>query len=275
MVQMGTVWDRTTAAASTLLGAIMPIAIVLVFLPISVQLSLRPLLEKSVAVEKFGVLAICWAIELLGTLAIIVLSLGATNRTSEALRTALRRWPVVIGVMLALIVVAGLAAVPMWVAMRMSGMDMAAIEAGHATPPSAITPGIALFLLLYMLVYLVVLLWATARLLVIEPVILAERHGLGAIKRAFTLTHGLTWRIVGVILLYGIVASIAALAAETVFGSILRLIAPDDGDIGIATVITAVIVAAISAAFKVLAAIFVAQLYLAVADRIERLAEPS
>ena len=273
MVQMSTIWDRTVAFASTALASILPIAVLLLFLPISIQLAITPVLEKQALAARIIPMVIFWVIELLGTLSIIVLALGATIRPGEATRAALTRLLPAIGVFVVLGIILGLAAMPLGIGMRMAGIDMAALRAGHADATS-MTPGIALLMVLYALVYIGLILWATARLLVIEPVILAERRGIGAIKRSFGLTRGLTWRIIGVLLLYAIVSTIAVLAAQTVFGSILRLIAPDDGDIGVASVITAIIVAAVSAGFKVLAAIFVAKLYVGINEAAERVAEP-
>ena len=263
MVQMSTVWDRTTAFASAALGAIIPIAVVLIFLPVSIQVSLQTLLLKVGVAPRLAVLLLFWAIELLGTLAIIVLALGATQRAGEAFRAALARLVPTIGVFVVLGIAAGLLAAPIGIALAMTGVRFDAMQADMM--PSSMTPAIGLFVILYALVYIVLILWATARLLLIEPVILAERRGLGAISRAIAMTRGLTWKIIGVLLLYAIVSTVAVLAAQTVFGSILGLIAPDnDGDIGIATVITAIVVAAVSTGFKVIAAIFVAKLYMAV-----------
>ena len=273
MVQMSTIWDRTVAFASTALASIMPIAVLLLFLPISIQLAITPVLEKQAVAARLIPMILFWVVQLLGTLSIIVLALGATLRPGDATRAALARLLPAIGVFVVLGILIGLAAVPLGIGMRMAGIDMAALRSGHPDATS-MTPGIALLMVLYALVYIVLILWATARLLVIEPVILAERRGIGAIKRAFGLTRGLTWRIIGVLLLYAIVSTIAVLAAQTVFGSILRLIAPDDGDIGVAGVITAIIVAAVSAGFKVLAAIFVAKLYVGIGEAAERVAEP-
>ena len=273
MVQMSTIWDRTVAFASTALASIMPIAVLLLFLPISIQLAITPVLEKQAVAARLIPMILFWVFQLLGTLSIIVLALGATLRPGEAARAALARLLPAIGVFVVLGILIGLAAVPLGIGMRMAGIDMAALRSGHPDATS-MTPGIALLMVFYALIYIALILWATARLLVIEPVILAERRGIGAIKRAFGLTRGLTWRIIGVLLLYAIVSTIAVLAAQTVFGSILRLIAPDDGDIGVAGVITAIIVAAVSAGFKVLAAIFVAKLYVGIGEAAERVAEP-
>jgi len=271
-VHMSSVWDRTTAFASAALGRIMPVALLLLFVPISIQLAIAPVVAKEDMATRFVVMAVFWVVELLGTLSIMMLALGAAATPGAATGGALARLGTAVATFILLFVAAGILAIPMGIGVAMSGMDMAALRAGQATA-SQITPGVALFLLLYGIAYVVIVLWLTARLLVIEPVILAERRGPGAIPRAFAMTRGLALRIVGVLILYAIVATVAVLAAETVFGSILKLVAPDEGDIGVASVITAVIVGAVSTAFKVVAAIFVAKLYLAIGEAAERMVE--
>lgn len=273
MVQMSTVWDRTTAFASSALGAIMPIALVLLFVPVSVQLAVTPLLVKQALSVRVVVMALFWAVELLGTLSVMVLALGATLRPGEAVRAALPRLGPTIAIFILFLIVIGVLSVPFGIAIAGAGVDMAQLQAGNAAGAGNLGMGAALFILGYGLFLVILGFWLTARLLVIEPVILAERRGIGAITRAFRLTKGLALRIVGVLILYAIVATIAVLAAQTVFGSIFALIAPDDGSIGIATVLTAVVVAGVSTAFKVIAAVFVAKLYMAIVEAHERTAE--
>jgi hypothetical protein len=274
MVQMSTVWDRTTAFAGSALGAIMPIALVLLFVPVSIQLAIAPLLAKQASVGSV-VTILFWAVELLGTLSLIVLALGATLRPGEAVRAALARLGPAIGIFILLFIAAGILMVPIIAVVEHAGIDMAQLQAGNTAGMGNIGAAGGWFLLLYVLILIVVGVWISARLLVIEPVILAERRGAGAIGRAFRLTRGLALRLVGVLILYAIVATVAIKAAQMVFGSIFALIAPNDGDIGLATVLTSIIVAAVSTAFKVVAAIFVAKLYQAIADAHEQAAEPA
>ncbi|HEU4960468.1 MAG TPA: hypothetical protein VFT56_08675 [Sphingomonas sp.] len=271
-VQMSSVWDRTTAFVSAALGRILPVALLLLFVPISIQLAIAPVVAKEDVATRFVVMVVFWVVELLGTLTIMALALGAAAAPGAAARAALARLGTAVAIFILLFVAAGILAAPMGVGMAMSGVDVAMLRAGRADV-SHISAGVGLFVGLYAIAYVVVILWATARLLVIEPVILAERRGIGAIGRAFAMTRGLALRIVGVLILYAIVATIAVLAAQTVFGSILKLLAPDDGDIGVASVITAVIVGAVSTAFKVVAAAFVAKLYQAIGEAAERVPE--
>jgi len=275
MVQMSTVWDRTTAFASAAIGAIMPIALILLFLPVSIQLAIAPLLLKQTLAVRVVVTALFWAVELLGTLSLIVLALGATLRPGEAVRAALARLGPTIAIFILFFIVLAILCVPFGAVIAAAGMNLTQLQTGDPVGAGNLTAGGAWFLLLYALALVVFGFWITARLLVIEPVILAERRGIGAIPRAFTLTRGLALRLVGVLILYAIVATIAVLAAQMVFGSIFALAAPNDGDIGLATVLTSIVVAAVSAGFKVVAAIFVAKLYQTIGEAHERAAEPA
>ena len=75
----------------------------------------------------------------------------------------------------------------------------------------------------------------------------------------------MTWRLIGIVILYFAVSQVAGLAAKTVFGTGFRLAGGGAaGTIGVGTVLTAIIVAAISAVFSTLAAVFAAKLYVAV-----------
>jgi len=273
MVQMSTVWDRTTAFIASAMASVLPIAIALLFVPIALELVLQPALLTGDALVRAVVTLVLAAAQLTGTLALIVLVLGATLHAGEAARAALARLLVVIGILILLGMIGALVAVPMGIGLAASGINVAALRTGTAGAPS-ISPGLALFLVLYAIAYVVFVVWATARLIVIEPVILAERRGVGAIGRAFALTRGLTWRIVGVLILYAVVATVAILAAREVFGALFGLIAGGDGAITVASVLTAIVVAVVSAGFKTVAAVFVGKLYQAIGEAREGHSEP-
>lgn len=270
MVQMSTVWDRTTAFAGAALGAIVPIALALLFVPVSIQLAITPLVAKQAPAVQVVVMFVFWIVELLGTLSLIALVLGGMARPAEAVRAALGRLGPAVAIFILLGILVGIASIPFALVMHKAGMNMTLLKAGDVAGMGTLGAGSAWFLLVYALVVVVVGIWITARLLVIEPVILAERRGIGAIAHAFRLTRGLALKIVGVLILYSIVATIAVWAAQAVFGSVFALIASNDGDIGIATVLTAIVVAAVSTAFKVIAALFIARLYQAIGEGDQR-----
>src|SRR3546814_18266146 len=83
--------------------------------------------------------------------------------------------------------------------------------------------GLKLFVGLYSRALVIVVLWGMARLLPLNSVVVAERRGVGAIRRAFGLTRGLALRIVGVVILFFDVWGVSAMAATTVLGPIFQI----------------------------------------------------
>ena len=273
MVQMSTVWDRTTAFAAGAIAAILPVALLLLFLPIAIQVALTPLLVAQSLPVRIVVMALFWAIELSGTLSLMALALSATPRPGDAVRAAMLRLGPTIAIFIFLLVVAGLLIIPIHLVMAGAGIDFASLHAGHAIGIGNMTAAGAWFILGYGLLLIIAGIWVTARLLVIEPVILVERRGIGAVMQAFRLTRGLALRIIGALILYGLVSTVAILAVQTVCGSIFVLVAPADSGLSLAAVLTSIAVAAVSTAFKVIAAIFIAKLYIAVDETRGRTAE--
>ncbi|RYY41946.1 MAG: hypothetical protein EOP59_11150 [Sphingomonadales bacterium] len=115
-----------------------------------------------------------------------------------------------------------------------------------------------------MIVLAALLLWIAARLMVTTPVIVREGRWLSALRQSWKLTRGMTWRIIGVILLFALISWVSILAANTVFGSVFALIAGGDrAGVSLAGVLTSIVVAAVQTGFTVLVPAFTAKLYLA------------
>lgn len=263
MVSMGTVWDRTAEFLSDNLGTVLPIALGAIFVPAAVSGSLAELQRGAAPGLAFGLglasllLAI---VTFWGQLAITALTLDPSAGRG-AMGIAAQRLPAALLVMISLFVALFLLAIPAGIIMALSGADLSGTATG-AMP--SVPPAAALWVLLYVLVLLPVLLWLTARLAVLLPVIVGERAMFGAIPRSWSLTRGSALKIVGVLILYGIVATVAYLAATTTFGAIITLIAGrgEDG-LSLATVLTVIVGGAVSTAFTVLGTAFTAKLYLA------------
>ncbi|MDR6151392.1 hypothetical protein [Sphingomonas sp. SORGH_AS_0742] len=94
--------------------------------------------------------------------------------------------------------------------------------------------------------------------------VLNERRGLGAYRRSLTLTRGMTWRLIGVSLLFLIVLFVTTLAVQGVTGAVLRLALGPDRP-GIVLGLVGVLGSIVTAAFMTLAYVFVARLYVATA----------
>lgn len=262
MVKMGNVWDRTTEFLGENLSGVLVVALVAILLPTALSSIVQPLGVAGGPIRLASqMLSIGLSIlSLWGQLAIIALALDPAAGGHAARRIATRRLLPSIGVALVMLVGVVALGMPILVALVGAGFDMqAAMNGGN--PP--IPPGAATFVVFYALAMAAVILWLAARLSLVYPVLVAERRGLGTLARSFGLTRGIALKIIGLVLLFGIVATVAVMAAQTVFGSILQLLVGGDGPITPASVLTALIVAVVTTIFTVLAAAFTAKLYLA------------
>lgn len=263
MVSMSTVWDRTAEFLSDNLGALLPLALGAIFIPSAISGSLSGLQQGAAPGLAFGLglasllLAI---VTFWGQLAITALALDPAIG-HRAARIATRRIPAALLVTVVLFLALFLLAIPAGIIMALSGADLSATATGGMPQ---VPPASAFWVLLYCLVLLPILLWLGARLAVVAPVIVGEKAMFGAIPRSWSLTRGSAFKIVGVLILYGVVASVAYLAATTAFGAVITLIAGrgEDG-LSLATVLTGIVGGAVSTAFTVLGTAFVAKLYLA------------
>lgn len=262
---MGAVWDRATEFLSDNLAAIFPLALFAIFIPAAITQSITPLtvLGTSTALGIQVVSMGLSVVSLWGKIAIMALALDAAAGRGNAVAIANRRLLPIIGIML----VIGLGVValllPIAVTMLMAGYDFQAAMTG-GTPE--IPPGVAGFLLLYILALCFALIWFSARLALVTPTMIMERRGFGVFVRSFKLTRPVQWKIVGVLILYFIVSIVSFLAAKLVFGSVFGLIVGGDRPVTVATVLTAILASIVLTGFSVLAAAFIAKLYLAVRD---------
>jgi hypothetical protein len=262
MVKMGYVWDRTVEFLDEHASAIVPIAGLAIFVPSVITGSLGGLQTAPDPWVRLlnGLLGLLGGIlSLWGQLAITALALhGPLERVG---RIATRRLLPALGVYLIVGVLGGLALLPIIFIIGSANLDVAAMQAGQMP---AITPGVAGAISLYMLAFLILLLFVLARLAPLTATIVNERRGLGAIPQAFRLTRGLTWRLVGVLLLYAVVTIVLSMAVTGVFGGLLGLFLGNEGTINATKVVTAIASAVVSTGLTVLAVSFTAKLYLAI-----------
>ncbi len=268
-VKMGTVWDRTVEVLNGRTGMIAPIAVVGMLVPSVIRdgfvafstpgTAMFALVGSVLAIG--ALVAMIWA-----QLAIVAIGTDPATDAADARRQAGRRVLPAIGITILLTLVAALLAVPPVVVLIRSGFNFAAAAAGtnaQMTPPSA---GAAGFVGLYSLAYMLVVVWIGARLVLLNPVILNERLGIGAIRRSIQLTRGLTWRIIGVLILFVIVTLVSTWAAQAVTGILFRLALGADG-IATATFLAGIAGTIVTTAFTALASVFTAQLYVAVREK--------
>lgn len=267
MVKIEYVWDRTTEFLGDNIGVLLPIVVLAIFVPASITGSLVDVREAAGFGLKLGLGVLSLAFSVLSLWAQLAIAALAIDPTlgNRAAQVATGRLLPAIGVFLVVLIAFALLTLPVIGLMAAAGFDFSAMAAGQRMVPT-IAPAYGLAISAAIIGYVLLLLFLGARLATLTGVIVAERRGLGAITRAFALTRGMTWKLVGVVILYAVVAFVAVLAAQTVFGSVLRIVSggPASGTITIAGVITSVVVAAVSAGFTTLAAAFCAKLYAAI-----------
>ncbi|MBA3878525.1 MAG: hypothetical protein C0500_02275 [Sphingobium sp.] len=269
-VDISAVWDRATEFLGDNLATLIPIALPWIYLPLAVQTAIAPLGKSGDAMATAVQLG-SFALTLLGIwgqLQVLALALDPARGAGGARAVATARLVPVLVLTLVLGIAALLLVAPIGVALGMAGFDfqaaMQASAAGTPVPtPPGMTPAIASFILFYVLALLVVMLWVAVRLALVNAVLLEEGGWFGAIGRSFALTRGRTLALIGVFLLFVVVSVVATLAAQTVFGAIFALVLGGEGAVTAATVLTALVVAAVSTAFTLLSAAFIGKFYVA------------
>lgn len=269
-VDISTVWDRATEFLGDNLASLIPVALPWIYLPLVVQSVLAPLARTPgpVATGVQAAALVLTLVGLWGQLQILALAIDRDRGVAGARAQATAQYLPVIVITLVLGIAAIVLASPIGIALGVAGVDFPALMRASETgatiaPPPGMTPGIAIFMLVYAVILLVALLWITVRLVLVNAVLLAEGGWFGAIGRSLALTRGRTLALVGVALLFGIVSVVATLAAQTVFGAVFALALGGDDPVTIATVLTAVFVALVSTAFSLLSAAFIGKYYVA------------
>lgn len=266
---MSIVWDRAAEFITDNLTALTPIVLLAIFVPLTLMGSLMPLMGDAGPAGNLTlgiVVLILSCVTAWGGLAITALAFDPAEGRGAAIATANRRFPALLGISVAMLLIVLLLIAPVGVAFGLSGVDMAVLASGNV-PESGVNGAALAFAVLWLLMLAPLMLFVYARFFVlVTPIVVMERRGLGAFARSFVLTRGVAWKVIGMLLLYLIVSTVAGMAAKTVFGSVLRLLLGDDGQISLAGVLTQIVVSGISTAFSVLAIAFIAKLYLAARD---------
>ena len=273
MVGIETVWDRTSGFISDRFGEVLRIAVPLVFVPMVLLGNLMPLVGRDATPRNIaiGLATLAMSIVTLwGNLALTALVIEPID-PAAAIRTGAGRLPAKLLVAVIELGILVVAAVPIFIAFALGGIVPGQMPAPGTMPTMAFGP--AVFALVYSFVFAVLVLILFARLLLVDPALVAERRGASALPRSLRLTRGLTLKLVGVLLLYIIVSQVAAMATRSVFGTILGLFAIGAGPVNFATIITAILVALVQTGFSVLAVIFAARLFVAVRDVREAVVE--
>lgn len=265
-ISMDGVWDRTRTGMDVHRRALTAIGVLALFAPLAIEGVLAPLQTQGPALAGVVlVLSIACSIAILwGYAAIVALMVRGEASAADARRTATRRLLALIGIALVALIGVGLLMLPIWIAAGAAGISMSG--AGAA---GAISPGLVAFVMLYSVLLVVALIWLGSRLALVYPVAVEERRGLNAFARSWRLTRGIAWKIIGLTAMFTVVLLVSITAARFVFGTIFALVAGGDGAITLASALTAIVVAIVTAVWSVVAIAFAAELYRTARDRHE------
>jgi hypothetical protein len=264
MVDMGNVWDRTTEFLSDNLGAVVPIALLTIFVPQSISGAIKlagtavtPGLGQGIVLALF--LPMLW-----GQLAIAALALRPDAGRGAAQSTATQRFLQSLLAMLMLFAVIVVLFVPIVLALVASGVDLTALTSTTPGPRPDISPAMAGFIGLYGLAWLAVAVFISVRFsTLLLPVIAAEGGVVTALRRSFALSKGIAWKLLGVVLLFGLVVGVASIAVTSVFGALFRFLDPAAGPFSIGSIIVAILGGLVTTAYYVVQSSFMAKVYLA------------
>ncbi|MEG8038229.1 hypothetical protein QP166_02310 [Sphingomonas sp. LR60] len=270
MVRIGDVWDRTVDVLRGRTAILTSIALVTLVLPGIVSGALGTIVPLpgpaalAVPLVRLAVLVLL----ILGVLAMTAVASDPAVDRAQALRIGGQRLLPALGVLVALVLAAIALFVPAGALLAISGatMGMAGTpDMSHAAPGYVIGAGLSVLLAI------VLGLWLSARIVPLFGIVVNERRGFSALRRSLDLTKGSTLKLIGVLILYFIITTVAMLAATSVVGVIARLALGGDAPGGVAFVV-AVVRALISAGATMVQSVFYARFYVAAVEREQRMA---
>jgi len=260
MVNMGNVWDRTAEFLSDNSRALLPIVLVAMLVPNAVNAlvgSAGPAINATVGQV---IALVCALVALWGQLAVIALALDPDGGRPRAISTATRSFGPAVVAMLILLVIVVVLALPVVGVLIANGVDLSALGAGVSARAN-LTSAAAVFVPLYSLVLGAVILFVAIRLALLNPVIVAEGGVVPAIRRAWALSRGIVWKMIGVWLLFVIVYFVAAVAITSGIGTVIGLLIDMSSAFSVGRIVVAILSGVVTTMFTLIVAAFSAKLY--------------
>ncbi|WP_294356286.1 hypothetical protein [uncultured Sphingomonas sp.] len=266
--RMGVVWDRTVDVLQGRSGILARLAILFLFVPgvLSAAVSSAATPGTPLAFVSSLVSIAASIILIAGVLAITAVASDPDVDAAQATRIGVERLLPALGAIALIMILLFVVMIPITLLIMHAG---ATFNPATGRFDLARASGSALQLAgVIGLLALIVGLWLTAKIAPLFAVIVNERRGLGAFARSFRLTRGSALRLIGVIILYGIVVIVAVMAATVVAGIAARLLLGPDAPGGVAFV-TGVASSAVTALLTVVQTVFYARFYVAVREHDE------
>jgi hypothetical protein len=263
---MGLVWDRTMDVLRGRGGILAQLAALFLFVPGVVSAIVSSLVTPATPLAAVASLVSIAASVLLiaGVLAITAVASDPAVDTARAIRIAGARLLPALGAIALIGVALFVVLIPIMLLIVQSG---ATVDPTNGTFSFARASGDALNLAgIAALLAMIAGLWLTAKLVPLFAVIVNERRGIGAFARSFRLTRGSALRLVGVVILYGIVVIVAMIAASSVTGVVARLLLGPDAAVGVGVAV-GIVSSALTALVTVVQTVFYTRFYVAACER--------
>lgn len=264
MVNIGNVWDRTTAFIADNSRAILAIALPGIWLPLTASKVVNGAMQDcSAPMDPLagGALTVVLMLPVLwGILALTALVVTGGG-VAAARRASLGRLAQAVAAILLVVAVLVVAILPLMIVRLGNGPSFMASACADAAAASMQGANPGWVWPVYGIAWLVVAVFVASRLFMLYPVIVADGGIIGALRRAWQLSRGIVWKLIGVSILFQVVKAIAELAAASGFGLVAKIAAPGAGPFAVSTIIVAALVALVGVAFWVIVATFTALLY--------------
>lgn len=252
-LSISTAWDRTKARFASDGGLLLTVALALIALPSAIaEFAFPERTPMGVGGGSELVTVILVAIiGIIGQLALVRLALGRSVSVGEAIAHGARRMPVFLVSVLLLLLAFFIIAIPFGIVLAMIGVTM--------TPGATPTDGRAA---LAMLVYLVLIIFLSTRLVLSAPVASMEDAGpLAILRRSWDLTSGHFWRIFGFLMLFLIAALVVVIATGTILNLIVVQLFGAVEPLTVSALIIALVVSLVTAAITAMFIVMAAEIY--------------
>ena len=247
-------WDDSIAFLRRYAGLLVPLALATLFAAdVVASLFAAPRAPGTISTGDFmTIVAKIW--EIVGQLAITALVLTPGISVAESITLGGRRLGKVFLIGLLIFALAIVVCVPVVIWGYSNNIDMVAVL---RDPRSMPTP-----LALYILAIAAGTIWLTARLLLINAIIVDRNPPFRAILGdAFALTRGIAAQLILALIIYAVIAAIVGQVVRFVGGSIFALIAGITQSPFLGAVLLAITSGVVSAALGLFATIFIAMVY--------------
>jgi hypothetical protein len=242
-LSIGKAWDDAKAAIAANRRLVTPVALGLILVPAVVSAMVEPRAvpgEQPEAGPWMIVMLVMIIVMLAGQMAIVLLTNGWQGSVGEAIGRAVKRLPTLI--LAALMVMVPLLLI---LSVVLAVIGFATGGDGQFSATSLSPTG-----WLVILVGFVIILAVGVRLLPMIVLIASEEIGpVAAIKRAFALTGGHFWKLLGFMLMATIAFLIVAAAAGAVIGSVVSLLLGRPDPWSVSLLLVALAAGLIQAAF--------------------------